>query len=319
MILASLLSSSKYIIVNKDLIKILGLNESVILGELCSEYTYWENTNQLMDDGYFYSTRENIENNTGINAHYQRIAMKNLEQKGIISIKKRGIPCKIYYKINEETVVEYLKIAKLPVVHEMNDKENISCNTSDSSGSQQEVNEVNGNNNNINNKINNNKEHTHAPTPDEEKKEYATKVTMTKKEYQSLTDTYGEDEECTKLLKEVQSNKEEGTIVFEGLRFRTYYIKDSKQPNGYQLSDEVLKLEINDKGVFIDNTEIEEKDKYTTKQINDLIKILRQNTNILVTLFNAKTKICNILFISNKEDYLLKQYIREFLNLEVAL
>ena len=35
MILASLLSSSKYIIVNKDLIKILGLNESVILGELC--------------------------------------------------------------------------------------------------------------------------------------------------------------------------------------------------------------------------------------------------------------------------------------------
>ena len=61
------------------------------------------------------------------------------------------------------------------------------------------------------------------------------------------------------------------------------------------------------------------KDKYNTKQINDLIKILRQNTNILVTLFNAKTRICNILFISNKEDYLLKQYIREFLNLEVAL
>ena len=61
------------------------------------------------------------------------------------------------------------------------------------------------------------------------------------------------------------------------------------------------------------------KDKYTTKQINDLIKILRQNTNILVTLFNAKTRICNILFISNKEDYLLKQHIREFLNLEVAL
>lgn len=61
------------------------------------------------------------------------------------------------------------------------------------------------------------------------------------------------------------------------------------------------------------------KDKYNTKQINDLIKILRQNTNILVTLFNAKTRICNILFISNKEDYLLKQHIREFLDLEVAL
>ncbi|MBO6233060.1 MAG: hypothetical protein J6N78_03255, partial [Clostridia bacterium] len=78
MILASLLSSSKYIIVNKDLIKILGLNEAVILGELCSEYTYWENNNQLINNEYFYSTRENIENNTGINAHYQRAAIKNL-------------------------------------------------------------------------------------------------------------------------------------------------------------------------------------------------------------------------------------------------
>lgn len=59
------------------------------------------------------------------------------------------------------------------------------------------------------------------------------------------------------------------------------------------------------------------KDKYNTKQIYELVQILRQNTNILVTLFNAETKVCNILFISNKEDYLIKQHIREFLDLEV--
>lgn len=60
------------------------------------------------------------------------------------------------------------------------------------------------------------------------------------------------------------------------------------------------------------------KDKYTTKQIYELIQILRKNANILVTLFNVKSCECNILFISNKEDYLLKQYINEFLNLEVV-
>lgn len=70
---------------------------------------------------------------------------------------------------------------------------------------------------------------------------------------------------------------------------------------------------------IIKNISFKTKDKYTTKQIYDLIQILRQNTNILVTLFNAETRVCNILFISNKEDYLLKQHIREFLNLEVAL
>ncbi len=192
MILASLLSSSKYIIVNKDLIKILGLNEAVIIGELCSEYTYWENTNQLMDGEYFYSTRENIERNTGINAHFQRSAMKNLEQKGIVTLKKMGIPCKIYYKINENAVVEYLKMAKLPVVHEVNNKECISCTTSNSPDEPQDVNNVNTNNNNINNKKNNNEEHTQDTTiPLENKKEFAKLVTMTEEEYQDLIKSYG--------------------------------------------------------------------------------------------------------------------------------
>ena len=88
MILASLLASSKYIIVNKDLIQILGLNEAIILGELCSEYSYWANINKLEDNEYFYSTRENIQKNTGITPHFQRTAMKNLEEKGIIYTKK---------------------------------------------------------------------------------------------------------------------------------------------------------------------------------------------------------------------------------------
>ena len=59
------------------------------------------------------------------------------------------------------------------------------------------------------------------------------------------------------------------------------------------------------------------KDKYTTKQIYELVQILKQTSNILVTLFNEKTRVCNILFISNKEDYSLKQHIKEFLDLEV--
>ena len=61
------------------------------------------------------------------------------------------------------------------------------------------------------------------------------------------------------------------------------------------------------------------KDRYNTKQIYELVQILKQTSNILVTFFNEKTRVCNILFISNKEDYLLKQHIREFLDLEVDI
>lgn len=196
MILASLLSSSKYIIVNKDLIRMLGLNEAVILGELCSEYTYWESTNQLDNEGYFYSTRENIESNTGINAHFQRIAMKNLEEKGILKSKKMGIPCKKYYKINEDAVIKVLKDAKIidesPVVHEVNDKAKTEEISSGECNELQEGQDINTNSNNINNKINNNKQHTHAYDQIEEKKQYATKVTMTETEHLDLIKNFGE-------------------------------------------------------------------------------------------------------------------------------
>lgn len=156
MILASLLASSKYIIVNKDLIQILGLNEAIILGELCSEYSYWANINKLEDNEYFYSTRDNIQKNTGITPHFQRLAMKNLEEKGIIYTKKKGIPCKTYYKIDEVKVIEYLKKAQLfpenSVVDEMDVKTLTEKTTSTQQEEQQDINDVDINNNNINNK-----------------------------------------------------------------------------------------------------------------------------------------------------------------------
>ena len=73
-----------------------------------------------------------------------------------------------------------------------------------------------------------------------------------------------EDQECTKLIKEVKSDKEEGTAIFDELRFGTYFIKEIKAPKGYELSDKVVKVEINDKGIFIDDELTEESDNTVT-------------------------------------------------------
>ena len=73
-----------------------------------------------------------------------------------------------------------------------------------------------------------------------------------------------EDQECTKLIKEVKSDKEEGASIFEELRFGTYFIKETKAPKGYELSDRVVKVEINDKGVFIDDELAEESESTIT-------------------------------------------------------
>ena len=68
------------------------------------------------------------------------------------------------------------------------------------------------------------------------------------------------DEECKELIQQVDSNKETGTILFDDLRYGTYYIKELSAPKGYEKSDKIVKVEINDKGVFVDGKGIEEKE-----------------------------------------------------------
>jgi len=96
---AKLLSTDGFIQVNKTLIKKIGLHEAILIGELCAEYNYWDEQGKL-EDGYFYSTRDNIEENTGLSEHYQRKALSHLYELGIILIEKRGLPAKNYYKID---------------------------------------------------------------------------------------------------------------------------------------------------------------------------------------------------------------------------
>jgi hypothetical protein len=98
------LANDNYIIVNKDIAKLYGLEEAVILGELASEHKYWQKNGGLKD-GYFYSTIENIEKNTTILEKRQRLALNSLKEQGIIDIKRMDIPAKRYIKINTEKLL----------------------------------------------------------------------------------------------------------------------------------------------------------------------------------------------------------------------
>ena len=84
--------------------------------------------------------------------------------------------------------------------------------------------------------------------------------------------TFGiyEDAECTKLIKEVKSDKEKGTVLFKDLRNGTYYIKEIAAPKGYVLSDKVIKVEMNDKGTFIDNEKVESEDSTYTFEFENV-------------------------------------------------
>lgn len=94
-----------------------------------------------------------------------------------------------------------------------------------------------------------------------------------------------EDKECTKLIKQAGANEYEGTALFDNLRFGTYYIKEIQAPLGYKLSEQVVKIEINDKGVFADGKSLEEKDSvYSFVYYNSLQAIQTGNETSYILL-----------------------------------
>ena len=101
-----LLSSSAFIVLNKELAKQVGLKEAVLLADLISKEEYF--ISKGMTDGWFFNTEANIEADTTLNSYHQRKCLKTLKKFKIIETKRKGIPAKQYFKINEEQVLQIL-------------------------------------------------------------------------------------------------------------------------------------------------------------------------------------------------------------------
>lgn len=221
----NLLANNGYIILNKIVIKKLGLHEAIILGELCSEYTHWEKNGKL-EDNYFYSTRENIEENTGLSAYQQREPMKKLISLGVILEKSKGMPLQKWYSLNSQLLYKLLcedldlttssEETKEQDVKKLNNNENKvfssdlttsskeisqqdikklddkilrNCSTSKERTKEHDVKNLHTNNNNINNKKNNNKYLYNS----EQKVKFKDKVFLTKKQYNELIKKIGKE------------------------------------------------------------------------------------------------------------------------------
>ena len=101
-----LLSSTAFLVVNKELAKNIGLKETVLLADLISKEEYFIDNG--MTDGWFFNTEANIQKDTTLTPYQQRNALKSLKNHQIIKTKRKGIPAKQFFKINEEQVIKFL-------------------------------------------------------------------------------------------------------------------------------------------------------------------------------------------------------------------
>ena len=54
------------------------------------------------------------------------------------------------------------------------------------------------------------------------------------------------DKDCRHVLAFAHGNLKTGEVIFKKLKYGTYYIKELKAPEGYQISKDVRKIVIND-------------------------------------------------------------------------
>tara|TARA_R110000823_G_scaffold32983_8_gene92609 strand:+ start:558 stop:1178 length:621 start_codon:yes stop_codon:yes gene_type:complete len=101
-----LLSSTAFIVLNKDLARKVGLKSAVLLADLISKEEYFIANG--MTEGWFFNTEANIEQDTTLTPFQQRKCLKTLENHLLVDTKRKGIPAKRYFKINQEQVMKFL-------------------------------------------------------------------------------------------------------------------------------------------------------------------------------------------------------------------
>ena len=109
------LSQGAFWMVNKHLVKQIGIPACLLLSELVDKYDYHEAREQLVPHpknednfGYFYQSMDNIEENTTLAYRAQKSAVAVLVEKGLIKTIVTGLPATTHFTIIENKIWDLL-------------------------------------------------------------------------------------------------------------------------------------------------------------------------------------------------------------------
>ena len=156
--LKQLLISSSYFVLNKQIVKAIGIESGFLLTTLIEASDGLAN-----DDGWFYKTAPSLEEETGLSNHKQSKIIEELTKLGILEQENKGMPMKRYFRINfnkiEELVFKKNSKNSKPSIEENKKQgfENFECKDLKNSNAciEKISNNKELNNNNLNKELNN--------------------------------------------------------------------------------------------------------------------------------------------------------------------
>lgn len=136
------LASNNYIVVNRSLMMAIGINESLVLGELASEYRYWREAGKLKDGAWFFSTDNNLTSRLPFSRPTIQRVVSKLKESGIIETKLMGVPAKRFFRIIPERipgVSNFIQLDGKNLIHHKNKEEEYISQKDNDDGSAEQV------------------------------------------------------------------------------------------------------------------------------------------------------------------------------------
>lgn len=100
--LKKLLGNQSHWVINKELAKAIGLNETLILQHLIDWSEYHKRKT-------IFQTYEQIQSDLGLSEHaVKKVGIPKLKDLGFISVERKGVGYKMHYTINEDVIIEFL-------------------------------------------------------------------------------------------------------------------------------------------------------------------------------------------------------------------
>ena len=118
-------------VISKLIARMIGLHEALLLSDLITKSHYFDKRGELNED-YFFNTMENISEDTTLSKHQIRKAIQTLIDLGLIKVKREGMPARIWYRIENDTIISFMEFCEneaqtsrkeieIPVVKKFND------------------------------------------------------------------------------------------------------------------------------------------------------------------------------------------------------
>ena len=101
-----IISQSAYWTISKILVHTLMIDATFLLADLLSKYEWFDATNKLDRDGFFFNSQEQIEKDTTITPHRQVKALKVLKNLKLIETTNSSNPPITRFKINIKKINE---------------------------------------------------------------------------------------------------------------------------------------------------------------------------------------------------------------------